>query len=45
MPKFGRWLGRDEEKYIREFLQTTLLAQPSESQFTVSQRVIENRPL
>lgn len=45
MPKFGRWLGRNEEKYIREFLQTTLLAQPSESQFTVSQRVIENRPL
>ncbi len=45
MPQFGRWLGRNEEKYIKEFLQTTLLAQPDENQFTVSQRVIENRPL
>jgi hypothetical protein len=30
---------------MREFLQTTLAAQPVESQFTVSQRVIENTPL
>ena len=45
MPQFGRWLGRNEEKYIREFLQTTLSAQPDENQFTISQRVIENRPL
>jgi len=45
LPKFGSRLGRNEEKYIREFLQTTLLAQPTENQFTVSQRVIENRPL
>jgi hypothetical protein len=45
LPNFGRWLGRNEEKYIKEFLETTLLAQPGESQFAVSQRVIENRPL
>jgi hypothetical protein len=45
MPQFGRWLGRNEEKYIREFLKTTLLAHPDENQFSVSQRVIENRPL
>jgi hypothetical protein len=45
MPKFGRWLGRGEEKFMSEFLQTTLSAQPVESQFTVSQRVIENTPL
>jgi hypothetical protein len=45
LPKFGRWTGRGEEKFMREFLQTTLAAQPVESQFTVSQRVIENTPL
>jgi hypothetical protein len=28
-PKFGLWLGRNEEKYILEFLQTTLIASPS----------------
>jgi hypothetical protein len=27
-PKFGLWLGRYEEKYILEFLQTTLIASP-----------------
>ena len=45
LPKFGRWMGRGEEKFMREFLQTTLGAQPAESQFTVSQRFIENTPL
>ena len=45
LPKFGRWMGRGEEKLMREFLQNTLAAQPVESQFTVSQRVIENKPL
>jgi hypothetical protein len=29
-PKFGLWLGRNEEKYILEFLQTTLIASPSQ---------------
>jgi hypothetical protein len=45
LPKFGRWMGRGEEKFMREFLQTTLVAQPVESQFTVSQRAVENTPL
>jgi hypothetical protein len=45
LPKFGRWIGRSEEKLMREFLQNTLAAQSAESQFTVSQRVIENTPL
>jgi hypothetical protein len=45
LPKFGRWLGRSEEKFMVEFLEATLAAQPVESQFTVSQRVIENTPL
>ena len=45
LPKFGRWLGRGEEKFMTEFLETTLAAQPVESQVTVSQRVIENTPL
>jgi hypothetical protein len=45
LPKFGRWMGRGEERFMRDFLQTTLAAQPAESQFTVSQRVIENTPL
>jgi len=30
LPKFGLWLGRYEEKYILEFLQTALLASPSQ---------------
>ncbi len=45
LPRFGRWIGRGEEKFMTEFLETTLAAQPVESQFTVSQRVIENTPL
>lgn len=28
LPKFGLWLGRYEEKYILNFLQTTLIASP-----------------
>lgn len=45
LPKFGRWLGRSEEKYLREFLQTTLATQPVEAEFTLSGRAIENKPL
>jgi hypothetical protein len=45
LPKFGRWLGKNEEKFMTEFLETTLAAQPAESRFIVSQRVIENTPL
>jgi len=45
LPKFGRWMGKGEEKLMTEFLETTLAAKPMESQFTVSQRVIENTPL
>lgn len=30
LPKFGLWLGRYEEQYILEFLQTTLMASPSQ---------------
>ena len=30
LPKFGLWLGRYEEKYILEFLQTTLIASSSQ---------------
>ena len=45
LPKFGRWMGKSEEKFMTEFLETTLAAQPAERRFTVSQRVIENTPL
>jgi hypothetical protein len=45
LPKFGRLMGRGEEQFMREYLQNTLAALPVESQFTVSQRVIENTPL
>jgi hypothetical protein len=45
MPNFGRWLGGNEEKYIKDFLATTLLAQPTENEVIVSQRIIDNRPL
>jgi hypothetical protein len=45
MPNFGRWLGRNEEKYIKDFLETTLLAQPTENEIIVSQRIIDNRPM
>jgi len=30
LPKFGLWLGRYEENYILAFLQTTLIASPSQ---------------
>jgi hypothetical protein len=30
LPKFGLWLGRYEERYILEFLQTTLIASASQ---------------
>jgi hypothetical protein len=30
MPKLGLWLGRNEEQYILDFLQTTLIASPSQ---------------
>ena len=46
LPKFGQWLGRsEEEKNLREFLQTTLATQPVEAEFTLSGHAIENKPL
>jgi hypothetical protein len=45
LPKFGPWMGKGEERFMTEFLETTLAAQPVEGTFTVSQRVIENTPL
>jgi hypothetical protein len=45
LPKIGSWMARSEDKYLREFLETTLAAQPSELAFALSGRVIENKPL
>lgn len=45
LPNVGRWIGRGEERFIKNFLETTLETRTAENQFTVSQRVIENRPL
>jgi hypothetical protein len=45
LPKFGQWLGRSEESYLREFLETTLAAQPVDAEFSLSGRAIENKPL
>jgi len=45
MPQFGRFIGRGEEKSLREFLQTTLAATQEDSSFVISQRTIENKPL
>lgn len=45
LPKFGQWLARSEERSLREFLETTLEAQPGEIAFALSGRIIENKPL
>jgi hypothetical protein len=45
LPKIGKWMTRGEEKYLREFLETTLAAQPLAAEFSLSGRAIENKPL
>jgi len=45
LPKFGQLIGKREERYLREFLETTLAARIDESGLVLSARVIENKPL
>jgi hypothetical protein len=45
LPKFGRLIGRGEENFLREFLKNTLAAKEESSDFVISQRSIENKPL
>jgi len=45
LPKFGRWLARDQETFLKQFVETTLEAEPEAGGVTISQRFIENKPL
>ena len=45
LPKVGQLIGRGEEHYLREFLQSTLAARPDETGFSLSAEAIENKPL
>jgi hypothetical protein len=45
LPKFGRWIGRGQETFLKEFLETTLAATPDAGSIVVSQRVVDNTPL
>jgi hypothetical protein len=46
LPKFGRWIGKGEEAFLKEFLEQTLSARPDDRQtFSSSGRTIENTPL
>jgi len=45
LPKFGRWIARDQEPFLKEFIEATLTATPEAGSVVVSQRVINNTPL
>lgn len=45
LPKFGQLIGKGEERYLRELLETTLAARIDESGLALSTPVIENKPL
>jgi hypothetical protein len=45
LPKIGAWMARSEEKYLREFLETTLAARSAGAEFSISGRLIANKPL
>jgi hypothetical protein len=45
LPQFGRWIGRGQEIFLKEFLGTTLAATPDVGSIVVSQRVVDNTPL
>jgi len=45
LPKFGQWIGRSEERDLRELLETTLAARVVDSGLPLSVRKIENKPL
>ncbi len=46
LPKFGRWIGKGEEAFLKEFLEQTLAARPDDRQtFSSSGKIIENTPL
>jgi hypothetical protein len=45
LPKFGQWIGRSEERDLRELLETTLAARVDDSGLPLSVRKIENKPL
>jgi hypothetical protein len=44
-PKAGELIGKNEERSLRDFLETTLAATPDESGFSLSARTIESKPL
>ena len=45
LPKFGQLIGKGQERYLREFLETTLAARTDDSGLPLSVRKIENKPL
>ena len=45
LPKVGQLLGKGQERYLREFLESTLAARPSDTELPDSPRAIENKPL
>jgi hypothetical protein len=45
LPKFGRWMARGQEAFLKEFLETTLAATLDAGSVVVSQRVVDNTPL
>jgi hypothetical protein len=45
LPKFGRWIARGQETFLKEFVETTLAATLEAGSVVVSQRVIDNTPL
>jgi hypothetical protein len=45
MPKFGQLIGKGQERYLREFLETTLAARADGRGLPLSVRKIENKPL
>jgi hypothetical protein len=45
LPQTGKLIGRGEEKYLRQFVETTLAARTDDSGLVLSPRTIENTPL
>jgi hypothetical protein len=45
LPKFGRWIARGQEAFLKEFIEATLAATPDAGSVVVSRRVIDNTPL
>lgn len=44
LPEFGRWMGRSEERYLLDFLETTLVARLYLDALPVEAQELDNRP-